>query len=118
MAALLASLPRTTSSASSTCHCRSIPFLEGNSVLIDTRLHFFSYKLFSLTGMRPYVKWGQGIRTCTRDLGTAEDYLACSRECRPPQSSSPPAFTHSRLNPSETEPVKPAPARWNVAAPH
>src|ERR1022692_2067062 len=40
MAALLASLPRTTSLASSTCHWRTIPFLEGNSVLIDTRLHF------------------------------------------------------------------------------
>src|ERR1019366_10045353 len=40
MAALLASLPRTISLASSTCHWRTIPFLEGNCVLIDTRLHF------------------------------------------------------------------------------
>src|SRR5678809_114154 len=36
IAALPGSLPSTTPSASMTCHLRSIPFLEGNSVLIDT----------------------------------------------------------------------------------
>src|ERR1035437_107172 len=38
MAALLASLPKIASWASMTCHCRIMPFLEGNSVLIDPRL--------------------------------------------------------------------------------
>src|ERR1035441_2294272 len=41
MAALLAILPKIASCASITCHCRIMPSLEGNSVLIDTRLQLF-----------------------------------------------------------------------------
>src|SRR5690348_28507 len=49
MAALLASLPSTTSWASITCHWRAIPFLEGNSVFIDTLLQLvYPCKIFSL----------------------------------------------------------------------
>jgi K(+)-stimulated pyrophosphate-energized sodium pump len=43
MAAWLASLPSTTLSASRRCHSRLIPGLDGNSVLIDTRLHSCSF---------------------------------------------------------------------------
>src|SRR5438876_8483780 len=48
MATLLASLPSTTSSASSTCQSRLISGLDGNSVLIDTRLHSFRLKILRL----------------------------------------------------------------------
>src|ERR1017187_181790 len=41
MAALLAILPKIASWASITCHCRIMPSLDGNSVLIDTRLQLF-----------------------------------------------------------------------------
>src|ERR1035438_4033760 len=57
MAALLASLPRTTSSASSTCHWRTIPFLEGNWVLIDTRLHFVGSNYLDYRERGWNVKW-------------------------------------------------------------
>src|SRR5258706_15110638 len=48
IAALVASLPRTISWASMTCHCRAMPFLDGNSVLIDTRLQLMLCEIFRL----------------------------------------------------------------------
>src|SRR6185295_11670510 len=56
MAALPASLPRTTLSASSRCHSRLIPGLDGNSVLIDTRLHSLSPKHLGYRTERRIVK--------------------------------------------------------------
>src|SRR5262245_54271238 len=59
MAALLANLPSTTSWASITCHWRTIPFLEGNSVFIDTLLQLSAHcKIFSLRGLDDIVKSG------------------------------------------------------------
>src|ERR1039458_1205500 len=63
MAALLASLPRTSSWASITCHCRTMPFLEGNSVLIDTHVSdCFSYKTFSLRVLGGHCQIGLHAR--------------------------------------------------------
>src|ERR1017187_5159838 len=53
MAALLAILPKIASWASITCHCRIMPSLDGNSVLIDTRLQLFlELQNIKLTGIR------------------------------------------------------------------
>src|ERR1017187_3833426 len=60
MAALLASLPRTISLASSTCHWRTIPFLEGNCVLIDTRLHFVASNYLEYRAERRMSNRGYG----------------------------------------------------------
>src|ERR1017187_3216233 len=53
MAALLAILPKIASWASITCHCRIMPSLDGNSVLIDTRLQrFLELQNIKLTEIR------------------------------------------------------------------
>src|ERR1039458_4643518 len=62
MAALLASLPKTRSWASITCHVRTMLFLEGNSVLIDTRLRFFLVELLSLPGSEAGCQTAPGTR--------------------------------------------------------
>src|ERR1035438_5180092 len=56
MAALLAILPKIASWASITCHCRIKPSLDGNSVLIDTRLQLFlELQNIKLTGIRGWL---------------------------------------------------------------
>src|SRR5664279_3915377 len=55
IAALLASLPSTTSWASIRCHWRLIPFFVGNSVLIDTRLQLFAVAKYLVYGVWGFV---------------------------------------------------------------
>src|ERR1019366_6157095 len=55
IAALLASLPSTTSWASIRCHWRIIPFFVGNSVLIDTRLQLFAVAKYLVYGVWAFV---------------------------------------------------------------
>src|ERR1700722_9628181 len=52
IAALVATLPTTASSASITCHWRGIAFFVGNSVLIDTLLSQRVFQSFRLAGFR------------------------------------------------------------------
>src|SRR5580658_7091760 len=63
IAALLATLPTTASSASITCHWRGIAFLVGNSVLIDTLLSQRFFQSFRLASLRGTCQIGlQGTR--------------------------------------------------------